>query len=232
MSCRRRVPRRHAGRGAAGELPRRHLRARQGRLARRPAAVAAARGARTADAARLAVDPARAPRRAPAIGMRSGMGGPPAARLLEGLHGRDAWVADAWMLDGSGRADHERRELAEIVERGAASGWPDCGARDRRPGESRGARCVRAGGAKLWQPKGLRQRIEHAQLLAPEDLPRFAELGATPVWCRCASVLPPHSPRPPVHEMPVPREWPKRLRPSSTDGWPSGRDGLQEHRQP
>ena len=28
-----------------------------------------------------------------------------------------------------------------------------------------------------WQPLGLRQRIEHAQLLAPEDVPRFAELG-------------------------------------------------------
>ena len=28
-----------------------------------------------------------------------------------------------------------------------------------------------------WQPLGLRQRIEHAQCLAPEDLPRFAELG-------------------------------------------------------
>ena len=29
----------------------------------------------------------------------------------------------------------------------------------------------------VWQPRGLRQRIEHCQLLAPEDLPRFAELG-------------------------------------------------------
>ncbi len=28
-----------------------------------------------------------------------------------------------------------------------------------------------------WQPPGLRQRIEHAQLLAPEDLARFAALG-------------------------------------------------------
>ena len=28
-----------------------------------------------------------------------------------------------------------------------------------------------------WQPRGLRQRIEHAQCLAPEDLPRFAALG-------------------------------------------------------
>ncbi len=31
--------------------------------------------------------------------------------------------------------------------------------------------------AGVWRPLGLRQRIEHAQLLAPEDVPRFAELG-------------------------------------------------------
>ena len=30
-----------------------------------------------------------------------------------------------------------------------------------------------------WEPLGLRQRIEHAQLLAPDDVSRFAELGIT-----------------------------------------------------
>lgn len=29
----------------------------------------------------------------------------------------------------------------------------------------------------LWQPRGLRQRIEHVQLLAPEDLPRLAAMN-------------------------------------------------------
>ena len=29
----------------------------------------------------------------------------------------------------------------------------------------------------MWEPRGLRQRIEHAQCLAPEDIPRFGELG-------------------------------------------------------
>ena len=29
----------------------------------------------------------------------------------------------------------------------------------------------------IWAPLGLRHRIEHAQLLAQEDLPRFAQLG-------------------------------------------------------
>ena len=28
-----------------------------------------------------------------------------------------------------------------------------------------------------WQPRGLRQRIEHAQCLDPADVPRFAEIG-------------------------------------------------------
>src|SRR5207237_1933456 len=28
-----------------------------------------------------------------------------------------------------------------------------------------------------WQPLGLRPRIEHAQLLAPDDVARFAEIG-------------------------------------------------------
>jgi predicted amidohydrolase YtcJ len=31
----------------------------------------------------------------------------------------------------------------------------------------------------VWQPLGLRQRIEHAQCVDPADLPRFAELGVT-----------------------------------------------------
>jgi predicted amidohydrolase YtcJ len=35
-----------------------------------------------------------------------------------------------------------------------------------------------------WQPLGLRQRVEHAQLLAPEDVDRFAQLGSRP---RCSS---------------------------------------------
>jgi hypothetical protein len=32
---------------------------------------------------------------------------------------------------------------------------------------------------ELWAPLGLRQRIEHAQCLAPEDVRRFAEIGVT-----------------------------------------------------
>lgn len=39
----------------------------------------------------------------------------------------------------------------------------------------------------VWQPAGLRQRIEHAQVLHPDDLPRFAALGVI------ASVQPIHA---------------------------------------
>jgi predicted amidohydrolase YtcJ len=41
---------------------------------------------------------------------------------------------------------------------------------------------------ELWQPRGLRPRIEHAQLLHADDLARFAELGVT------ASMQPSHAP--------------------------------------
>src|SRR6185437_16779188 len=71
-----------------------------------------------------------------------------------------------------------KEQLAEIIRRGAAAGLPvavhaigDLANREALDAfeETRSA----------WQPLGLRQRIEHAQLLAPEDLPRFAELGVT-----------------------------------------------------
>jgi predicted amidohydrolase YtcJ len=39
----------------------------------------------------------------------------------------------------------------------------------------------------LWRPAGLRQRVEHVQVLHPDDLPRFAALGVV------ASVQPIHA---------------------------------------
>ena len=83
----------------------------------------------------------------------------------------------AWMLDGSGVQITSGEELGEIVLRGGRGRVPGRRARDRRPREPRGARRVRARRATVWRPLGLRQRIEHAQLLAPEDVPRFAALG-------------------------------------------------------
>ena len=82
----------------------------------------------------------------------------------------------AWMLDGSGVQITSSEELAEIVRAGAELGWPVAvhAIGDRA---NREALDAFEQTRELWQPLGLRQRIEHAQCLAPEDIPRFAELG-------------------------------------------------------
>ena len=83
----------------------------------------------------------------------------------------------AWMLDGSGVRITSGEELAEIVRAAARAGWPvgvhAIGDRANR----RGARCVRGNSGRVGATR--LQRIEHAQCLAPEDVPRFAELGVT-----------------------------------------------------
>jgi predicted amidohydrolase YtcJ len=111
------------------------------------------------------------------LGLRSGFGGPMLRvgylkAFMDGTLGSQT----ARMLDGSGVEITSRDELAEIVRRGAAAGWPvavhaigDLANREALDAfeETHDA----------WAPLGLRQRIEHAQLLAPEDAGRFAELG-------------------------------------------------------
>ena len=84
----------------------------------------------------------------------------------------------AWMLDGSGVCITSGDELAELVRVAAAAGWPVAvhAIGDRANREALDAfEATR----DVWQPLGLRQRIEHAQCLDPADLPRFAELGVT-----------------------------------------------------
>jgi predicted amidohydrolase YtcJ len=82
----------------------------------------------------------------------------------------------ARMLDGTGVQITSREKLAEIIRRGARASLPvavhaigDLANREALDAfeETRAE----------WQPLGLRHRIEHAQVLAAEDLPRFAELG-------------------------------------------------------
>ena len=82
----------------------------------------------------------------------------------------------AWMLDGSGVQITSGEELVDIVRRGAAAGWP-VGVHAIGDKANREALDAFEATRELWQPLGLRQRIEHAQLLAPEDLPRFAAIG-------------------------------------------------------
>ncbi len=111
------------------------------------------------------------------VGLRSGFGSP-LVRLgylkvfMDGTLGSRT----AWMLDGSGVQITSGDELAEIVRRGAAAGFPVAvhAIGDRA---NREALDAFAETRDVWEPLGLRHRIEHAQLLAPEDLGRFAELG-------------------------------------------------------
>jgi predicted amidohydrolase YtcJ len=111
------------------------------------------------------------------LGLRGGLGGPMLRvgylkAFMDGTLGSQT----ARMLDGTGVEITSGAELAEIVRRGAETGWPIAvhaiGDRANREAldafeETRDA----------WAPLGLRQRIEHAQLLAPEDVDRFAQIG-------------------------------------------------------
>jgi predicted amidohydrolase YtcJ len=114
-----------------------------------------------------------------ALGLRSGVGDK-FFRLgylkvfMDGTLGSQT----AWQLDGSGVRITSGEELAEIVRAAARAGWPVAvhAIGDRANREALDAfESTKA----EWEPQGLRQRIEHAQCLAPEDLPRFAELGVT-----------------------------------------------------
>jgi predicted amidohydrolase YtcJ len=82
----------------------------------------------------------------------------------------------ALLLDGSGVEITGREELAEIVRRGAEAGWPVA---VHAIGDlaNRNALDAFEETRPQWEPLGLRHRIEHAQCLAPEDIPRFAQLG-------------------------------------------------------
>jgi len=82
----------------------------------------------------------------------------------------------ARMLDGSGVEITSGEQLADIVRRAAAAGWPvavhaigDLANREALDAFERTQ--------EHWRPKGLRPRIEHAQCVAEDDLPRFAALG-------------------------------------------------------
>ena len=112
-----------------------------------------------------------------ALGVRSGFGSP-LVRLgylkvfMDGTLGSQT----AWMLDGSGVEITGRDELAGIVREAAEAGFP-VAVHAIGDGAIRAALDAFEETREAWAPLGLRQRIEHAQLLAPNDLPRFAQLG-------------------------------------------------------
>src|SRR5947207_7689033 len=109
--------------------------------------------------------------------IRSGLGGP-LLRLgyLKAFMDGTLGSQTARMLDGTGVEITSKEQLIEIIRHGAQAGLPvavhaigDLANREALDAfeETRSE----------WQPLGLRHRIEHAQVLAAEDLPRFAELG-------------------------------------------------------
>jgi hypothetical protein len=111
------------------------------------------------------------------LGLRSGAGSP-LLRLgylktfMDGTLGSQT----AWMSDGSGVVITTSEELEEIVRTGAEAGWP-VGVHAIGDAANRAALDAFERSRDVWQPRGLRQRVEHAQCLAPDDVARFAELG-------------------------------------------------------
>ncbi|HZO62594.1 MAG TPA: amidohydrolase [Gaiellaceae bacterium] len=107
----------------------------------------------------------------------------------------------ALMLDGTGVQITSSEALADIVRRGARAGWPVSvhAIGDRA---NRDALDAFEQTRDAWAPLGLRHRIEHAQCLAPEDVPRFAAIGVA------ASVQFSHAPS--DREL-AERFWPDRL---------------------
>src|SRR5215210_5225316 len=118
---------------SAGEFAGRHRDPRQGRLARRARGLPAARRGGLAPAAGLAVAALRAGRGArrgrPAVGLRQ-----PAApgRVPEGVHGRDARLADRADARRVRSADHEPRRVGGDRSRRRSGRVPGRRARDRR----------------------------------------------------------------------------------------------------
>jgi hypothetical protein len=112
-----------------------------------------------------------------ATDMRSGFGSP-LLRLgyLKAFMDGTLGSQTARMLDGSGVEITSGEELVELSRAGARAGFPLA---VHAIGDLANREALDAFEATqdAWQPLGLRPRIEHAQLLAPADVARFAQLG-------------------------------------------------------
>jgi hypothetical protein len=108
----------------------------------------------------------------------------PAARLDEGPDYVKAYMdgtlgsRTARLLDGSGVEITSRDQLAEITR---AAAERDVSVAVHAIGDLANREALDAFEATrdAWAPRGLRPRIEHAQCVHPDDLPRFAQLGVT-----------------------------------------------------
>jgi predicted amidohydrolase YtcJ len=114
-----------------------------------------------------------------ALGIRSGFGND-MLRLgyLKGFMDGTLGSATALLLDGSGVEITTRTRLEDVVRRAARAGWP-VAVHAIGDAANRAALDAFEATRREWEPRGLRPRIEHAQLLAPEELERFAQIGVT-----------------------------------------------------
>jgi predicted amidohydrolase YtcJ len=136
------------------------------------------------------------------VGLRSGAGSP-LLRLgyLKAFMDGTLGSQTASMTDGSGVVITTSEELEQIVREGAEAGWP-VGVHAIGDAANKAALDAFERSREAWEPRGLRQRIEHAQCLAPDDVRRFGELGIV------ASVQFTHAPS---DEQLAKRFWPDRL---------------------
>ena len=112
-----------------------------------------------------------------ALSLRSGIGSPLLrVGYLKAFMDGTLGSRTARMLDGSGVTITSGEELEQIVREAAEAGWP-VGVHAIGDRANREALDAFERTRELWEPRGLRQRIEHAQCVAPEDIPRFGELG-------------------------------------------------------
>ena len=111
------------------------------------------------------------------LGLRSGFGDDMLrVGYLKGFMDGTLGSATAHLLDGSGVQITTGEELERIVRRAAAAHFP-VAVHAIGDAANRAALDAFEAARDAWAPAGLRPRIEHAQLLAEEDVPRFAELG-------------------------------------------------------
>ncbi|HEY6775308.1 MAG TPA: amidohydrolase [Thermoleophilaceae bacterium] len=112
-----------------------------------------------------------------ALGLRSGFGDDLLrVGYLKGFMDGTLGSATARLLDGSGVEITSRDELEEVVRRAAEAHFP-VAVHAIGDAANRAALDAFAATRDAWQPARLRPRIEHAQLLAADDVPRFAEIG-------------------------------------------------------
>jgi predicted amidohydrolase YtcJ len=125
------------------------------------------------------------------LGLRSGLGddflriGPIKAFADGTLGSRTASMLEPYSDGGHGLRLLEPDELRDLIAR-ASRGGLDVAVHAIGDRANRDVLDALAATQEIWGPADLRPRIEHAQLLHPDDIPRFAALGVT------ASMQPSH----------------------------------------